>query len=121
PLKSLSDGNEEMLDQQTDHQPTASSRVRSDERKELESAALERCLGQIIRGWQDKGDLTRVKVMELLWVKGWANRDVAAFLDISERQVATYRCAAVKKRGELFRAGGLSSDVFPDLQEGEEE
>src|SRR5215212_9054298 len=47
PLKSLSEGNEELLDQQCDHQPTASSRVRSEERQELESAALVRCLGQI--------------------------------------------------------------------------
>ena len=78
-------------------------------------------LGQIIRGWQDKGDYTRLKVMELLWVKGWANRDVAAFLDISEQQVANYRFAAVKKLSELVRAAGLSADVFPDLQEVEEE
>ena len=116
PLKSLADGNEEMLEQQCDHHPTASSRVRSDERQELESVALTRCLGQILRGWQEKGDYLRLKVMELLWVKGWANRDVAAFLDISEQQVANYRFAAVKKLTELVRAAGLSEDVFPELQ-----
>ena len=75
-----------------------------------------RCLGQILRGWQDKGDYTRLKVMELLWVKGWANRDVAAFLGISEQQVANFRFAAVKKLTELIRAAGLSADVFPELQ-----
>src|SRR5687768_18457826 len=32
PLKSLTDGNDELLDQQCDHHPTASSRVRGDER-----------------------------------------------------------------------------------------
>jgi RNA polymerase sigma-70 factor (ECF subfamily) len=116
PLKSLSEGSEELLDQQCDHHPTASSRVRSDERRELENAALMRCLGQILRGWQDKGDYLRLKVMELLWVKGWANRDVAAFLDVSEQQVANYRFAAVKKLTELVRAAGLSADVFPELQ-----
>jgi len=42
PLKSLAEGNEELLDQQTDHNPTASSRVRTDERQELESQALTR-------------------------------------------------------------------------------
>jgi RNA polymerase sigma-70 factor (ECF subfamily) len=116
PLRNLPEGNEELLDQQCDHQPTASSRVRSEEREELESAALTRCLGQILRGWQDKGDYVRLKVMELLWVKGWANRDVAAFLNVSEQQVANYRFAAVKKLTELIHGAGLSPDVFPELQ-----
>src|SRR5207244_6350844 len=35
PLKSLPEGNEDLLDQQCDHHPTASSRVRSDERQDL--------------------------------------------------------------------------------------
>lgn len=117
PLRSLNEGSEEMLEQQTDHQPTASSRVRGDERQELEGVALARCLGQIVRSWQDKGDFVRLKVMELLWVKGMANRDVAAFLGVSEQQVANYRFAAVKKLSELIRASGLSADVFPELQE----
>lgn len=117
PLRSLNEGSEEMLEQQTDHQPTASSRVRGDERQELESVALARCLGQIVRSWQDKGDFVRLKVMELLWVKGMANRDVATFLGVSEQQVANYRFAAVKKLSELIRASGLSADVFPELQE----
>jgi RNA polymerase sigma-70 factor (ECF subfamily) len=116
PLKSLSEGSEELLDQQCDQHPTASSRVRNDEREELESAAITRCLGQILRAWREKGDYTRLKVMELLWVKGWANRDVAAFLQISEQQVANYRFAAVKKLTEQVRAAGLSADVFPELQ-----
>jgi RNA polymerase sigma-70 factor (ECF subfamily) len=116
PLRSLSEGSEDLLDQQLDHNPTASSRVRSEERQQMESAALARCLGQILRGWEEKGDYLRLKVMELLWVKGWANRDVAAFLGISEQQVANYRFAAVKKLTELIRDAGLSTDVFPELE-----
>jgi RNA polymerase sigma-70 factor (ECF subfamily) len=115
PLRSLSEGGDDLLNQQLDHNPSASSRVRSDEREELESAAITRCLGQILRAWQEKGDFLRLKVMELLWVKGWANRDVAAFLQISEQQVANYRFAAVKKLTEQIRAAGLSADVFPEL------
>src|SRR5262249_48388970 len=117
PLKSLSDSTEELLDQQCDTGPTASSRARSNEREELESAAINRCLGQSLRAWEDKGACTRLKVMELLWVKGWANRDVAAHLKINEQQVANYRFAAVKKLSEMIRGAGLSADVFPELQE----
>ena len=116
PLRNLSDSSGDLLDQQFDHNPGASSCARNKERTELESAASVRCLGQILRSWQERGDYVRLKVLELLWVKGWANRDVAAFLDISEQQVANYRFAAVKKLTELVRAAGLSADVFPELQ-----
>jgi RNA polymerase sigma-70 factor (ECF subfamily) len=115
PLRSLSESSSDLLEQQYDHGPTASSRARSEERQELESAAIVRCLGQLLRTWQDKGEWTRLKVLELLWVKGWANRDVAAFLGVSEQQVANYRFAAVKKLGEHIRDAGLSADVFPEL------
>jgi RNA polymerase sigma-70 factor (ECF subfamily) len=115
PLRSLSDSSSDLLNQQYDHQPTASSAARSDERQELESAAIVRCLGQILHNWQERGDWMRLKVLELLWVKGWANRDVAAFLKISEQQVANYRFAAVKKLTEQIRDAGLSADVFPEL------
>ena len=115
PLRSLSDSSSDLLNQQIDNHPAASSAARSEERKELESAAIVRCLGQILRGLQEKGDWVRLKVLELLWVKGWANRDVAAHLKIGEQQVANYRFAAVKKLTEQIRDAGLSADVFPEL------
>ena len=120
PTRSVSDGAGDILHQQLDEHPAASSLARSQERKELESAAVTRCLGQLIRQWQERGDYVRLKVMELLWVKGWANRDVAAFLSISEQQVANFRFAAVKKLGEHIRSAGLSVDVFPQLQDAQE-
>jgi RNA polymerase sigma-70 factor (ECF subfamily) len=117
PLKPASDSASDLLNQQLDHHPAASSLARSQERRDLESAAISRHLGQILRHWQEKGDYQRLKVLELLWVKGWANRDVAAHLRISEQQVANYRFAAVKKLSEHIRAAGLSADVFPELQD----
>ena len=115
PLRSLSDSSSDLLNQQIDDHPAASSAARSEERKELESAAIVRCLGHILNALEEKGDWVRLKVLELLWVKGWANRDVAAFLKISEQQVANYRFAAVKKLTEQIRDAGLSADVFPEL------
>jgi RNA polymerase sigma-70 factor, ECF subfamily len=97
-------------------QPAASSLVRSQERRDLESAAVSNCLGQILTQWRDRGDFIRLKVLELLWVKGWANRDVASFLKITEQQVANFRFAAVRKLHDHIRNAGLSADVFPELQ-----
>jgi RNA polymerase sigma-70 factor, ECF subfamily len=92
PLQHISDGPDDLLHQKADDDPAASSVARNQERKDLESQAL-----------------------ELLCVKGWANCDVAKFLDISEQQVANFRFAALKKLSERIRDAGLSPDVFPGL------
>jgi RNA polymerase sigma-70 factor (ECF subfamily) len=116
PLHPISDSPGDILHQQVDQHKAASSLARSHERKELETEAVARFLGQLLRQWQERGDYLRVKVIELLFVKGWANRDVAAFLGVSEQQIANYRFAAVKKLTEHIRAAGLPADVFPELQ-----
>jgi RNA polymerase sigma-70 factor (ECF subfamily) len=117
PLQHVSDGPGDILHQKADEHAGASSLARSGERKELESAALADGLGQMLRHWQDQGDYLRVKVLELLFVKGWANCDVAEHLKISEQQVANIRFAAVKKLSERVRAAGLPADVFPELKD----
>jgi RNA polymerase sigma-70 factor (ECF subfamily) len=117
PAHPASDGAGEVLQHQIDPHKAASSLARSHERRTLEAEAVAKCLGRIIRDWRERGELLRLKVLELLFVKGWANRDVAAFLNISEQQVANYRFAAVKKLTEYIREAGLPEDVFPELRE----
>jgi RNA polymerase sigma-70 factor (ECF subfamily) len=118
PLHTASDSPSGVLGEQVARQPAASSIARSAERRLLESEAITRCLQAMIRQWLDRGEFARLKVLELLLVKGWANRDVAAFLGLPEQQVANYRFAAVKKLSEQIRAAGLPADVFPELREG---
>src|SRR5690242_6153887 len=56
PLRSLSgDSSGDILQQQLDDQPAASSVARSQERRDLEHAAISRCLGQMIVQWKEKG------------------------------------------------------------------
>jgi len=117
PLHPVSDsGGSDILQQQVDNQKAASSLVRSEERRQLETEAVIRGLGQLIGQWREHGEFVRLKVLELLLVKGWPNREVAAFLRISEQQVANYRFAAVKKLTEYMRDAGLPAEVFPELQ-----
>ncbi len=118
PLQHVSDGPNDFLHQKLDEHKAASSVARGKEKQALESDAVRRALGQIIRHLQEKGDFARLKVLELLFVKGWANCDVAAHLRISEQQVANYRFAAVKKLSEAIREAGLPPDVFPELRQG---
>ncbi len=120
PQIAAGDGGDDFLGQQLDErQATASSAARSAEQRELERTAISRALSQLLQKWKIDGDWTRVKVMELLLVRGWPNRDVAKFLRISEQQVANIRFAAMKKIAEHVRAAGLPVEVFPELYEAE--
>lgn len=116
PWQTGSEAGDDILDNQQDSaQRAASSQARSHERRDLEDDAITRCLGQMLHSWMQKGDYIRVQVLELLFVKGMANRDVAAKLDVTEQQVANYRFAALRKLSEMIREAGLPTDVFPEL------
>jgi RNA polymerase sigma-70 factor (ECF subfamily) len=117
PAQTGEEASERMAEKSDDKQRKASSLARSHERVELESAAISRALKQMIDQWRDKGEFVRIQVLELLFVKGWANKDVAKLLKISEQQVANYRFAAVKKLSEHVRDAGLPGEVFPELKE----
>jgi RNA polymerase sigma-70 factor (ECF subfamily) len=117
PLQNISNNPGDPLNQELDKHAAVSSLARSFERKELESQAVERSLGQLIEKWREKGDYVRIKVIELLFVKGWPNRRVASELEIDEQKVANYRFATVRKLNEEIRGLGMSPDVFPELHE----
>ena len=120
PLQHISDGPDDLLHQKADAHKAASSLARGKERMELEGQALAECLGRLLKEWQENGDYMRIKVLELLFVKGWANCDVADFLKISEQQVANFRFAALKKLAERIREAGLPEAVFPELSQTQE-
>lgn len=118
PYQTGSEADDEMLGNEADgRQRPASSIARGKERQELEAAAVGRALKDLIRGFQDKSDYKRIMVLELLFVKGWPNWQVAEFVGVSEQQVANYRFAAVRKLTEAMKAAGLPPDVFPELQD----
>src|SRR5262245_26685673 len=53
PLHRASDSSGDLLQHQLDKQPAASSLARSQERRDLESAAITKALGGMIQQWQD--------------------------------------------------------------------
>jgi RNA polymerase sigma-70 factor (ECF subfamily) len=117
PYQTGSESDEEQMGRAADEkQRAASSIARSQERVDLEVDAVSRALKEIVRGFQEKGEYARIQVLELLFVKGWPNWQVAEYLTVSEQQVANYRFAAVKKLTEAMRAAGLPDDVFPELK-----
>ena len=88
----------------------ASSIARSGERRKAEERLLTDSLGQLVREWLARGDYDRLRCMELLVVKGWANKDVAKYLEITEQAVASYKFQTVSRLKEMARRAGLSLD-----------
>ncbi len=92
-----------------------SSIARSGERRGLEDAALEEAIREQVARWKERGDWTKLQCLELLMVRGWANKDVAAQLDITEQQVANFKFDFLARLRTPVRKKDLSQDVFPEL------
>jgi RNA polymerase sigma-70 factor, ECF subfamily len=88
----------------------ASSIARSGERRHAEEILLTEALGQLVREWLARGDYARLRCLELLIVKGWANKDVAQSLGLTEQAVASYKFQAIGRLKEMARRAGLSLD-----------
>ena len=96
----------------------ASSIMRSGERKGLEETALAEAIAERIQHWRKRGDWEKIRCTELLFVRGWANKDVASHMGISEQTVANYKFDFLAKVRASIRKQGLSQDVFPELKDG---
>ena len=73
-------------------------------------------LREIIRELQTKGEYEKLMALELMYVKGWRNQDVAARLTMTEQDVANLRFQAKKRLRDRLTASKLSPDLFPELQ-----
>ena len=93
----------------------ASSIARSGERRDLEEESLARGIAEQIDHWRTKGDWEKVKCMELLFVRGAANKDVATTLGITEQQVANFKFDFLDRLRKLVKNQRLNEDVFPEL------
>lgn len=117
PVSSGSEGDDEVLGQSADdRQRPASSLARSAERREREEEALGLALREYVRDLFGKGEYGKVMALELMYVKGWRNQDVAARLEMSEQDVANLRFQAKKRLRDRLTAAKLSPDIFPELQ-----
>ncbi len=98
-------------------QRAASSVMRSGERRNLEIEALSQALRQQIEAWRSQGEWTKIQCMELLFVRGTSNKQVAADLGLTEQQVANFKFDFLAKIRKSVRHQKLPRDVFPELHE----
>ncbi len=94
-----------------------SSIMRSGERRGLEEAALVEALVEQLDRLRGRREWQKLACLELLFLRGWANRDVAAQLGMSEQQVANFKFEFIARLRTLVRKQDLSTDVFPELHE----
>jgi RNA polymerase sigma-70 factor (ECF subfamily) len=97
----------------------ASSIARSTERKGVEREAIVEAMREQVMKWQERNDWPKLKCIELLFVKGLANKRVAAILNITEQQVANFKFDFLTRTRSLIKRQGLSHDLFPELYEDE--
>jgi RNA polymerase sigma-70 factor (ECF subfamily) len=65
------------------------------------------CLRQLVQSWFSRGEFERLSCLELLFVRGLPNRDVAQLLAISEQAVANHKQFAVQKLKAAAEAANL--------------
>jgi len=95
----------------------ASSIARSDERCHLEEAAVAEAVAEQIDHFRRRGQWEKLKCVELLFVRGWTNKEAAARLGIPEKTVAGYKFEFIEKLRGAVRSQRLSEAVFPELCE----
>lgn len=98
-------------------QRQASSLARSAERQALEAQAVAQALASQIAQWRRQGDWTKLKCAELLFVRGWGNKQVAHALGLTEQQVANAKFEFLSRLRTLVARQQVSPDVFPELYE----
>lgn len=96
----------------------ASSIARSGERKQLEEQAIVSALADQIEKWRARGDWTKLKCLELIFVVGRSNKEIAELLAITEQQVANYKFDFLARTKALVGRQALDAEVFPELGDG---
>lgn len=93
----------------------ASSIVRSVERKRIEEQAILTAIDEQVQRWKRNGDWQKLQAIELIFVRGVPNKDVAAQCDLTEQQVANYKSDFQIRLRAIINRMELDESVFPEL------
>ncbi|MCH2209897.1 MAG: RNA polymerase sigma factor [Fuerstiella sp.] len=93
----------------------ASSLMRSHEQSDQESRVVEECLRTLITDLKSTGAWERLQCVELIFVLGWANRDVARRLNLTEQAVANHKFFVVSKLKDAAKKSHIRNFNLSDL------
>ncbi len=93
----------------------ASSMMRSSENAKAESTVIESCLRDLIQDFKATGAWERLHCVELIFVLGWANKDVAVRLDLTEQAVANHKFFVVTKLKDAAKLAKIQESMLLNL------
>ena len=93
----------------------ASSMMRSSEQAQKESELIEKCLRDLIQDFKATGAWERLQCVELIFVLGWANKDVAARLNTTEQAVANHKFFVVTKLKDAAKEAKVQDRTLATL------
>ena len=88
----------------------ASSMLRSSERARAEATLVESILRPLIADFKKSNAWERLKCVELIFVLGWPNKEVAKRLNLTEQAVANHKFHILQKLKEAARAAKLDAE-----------
>ena len=94
----------------------ASSMMRSREQSGAESSVVEDCLRELVASFKSTGAWERLQCVELIFVLGWANKDVARRLNLTEQSVANHKFFVVSKLREAAKQSPVRDFNLSDLE-----
>ena len=98
----------------------ASSIMRSAERQRLEEQVVAEAIAEQVQRWRSSGNAVKLQALELLFVVGRSNREVAETLAISQQQVANLKSDFLIRLKAIIARRDLDPAVFPELAETDE-
>ena len=94
----------------------ASALMRSQEQSGEESSVVRQCLADLIADFRKNGAWERLQCVELIFVLGWPNKDVAHRLDITEQAVANHKFFVVSKLKDAAKQSRVKNLSMLDVE-----
>ncbi|KAA1262523.1 ECF RNA polymerase sigma-E factor [Rubripirellula obstinata] len=95
----------------------ASSIARSVERKAIEESAVAQAISEQVDRWKSSDGFVKLKAIELIFVRGMGNKDVAEKVGLSEQQIANYKSDFQIRLKAIIKRMDLDEGVFPELSD----
>ena len=94
----------------------ASALMRSQEQSGEESSVVQQCLADLIADFRKNGAWERLQCVELIFVLGWPNKDVAHRLNITEQAVANHKFFVVSKLKDAAKQSQVKNFSMLDVE-----
>ncbi|WP_404308897.1 RNA polymerase sigma factor [Neorhodopirellula lusitana] len=93
----------------------ASSIARSAERQDIEQRVVAEAISEQIQRWRETDNLVKLKAIELIFVAGAGNLEVAERLGLTQQQVANLKSDFLTRLKAIVSRQELDASVFPEL------